>query len=106
VLQSSDPTTITQNVTAADALFDVLRGLAADGRTVLIVTHKLREVMAVSDNVTGAVAVRDGVIVEVGPAGVIAARYEAAEVLDATGCLVLPGLINAQHRVSPPAVPY
>ncbi|MCF2527900.1 ABC transporter ATP-binding protein [Yinghuangia soli] len=41
----------------ADRLLEVVRGLAAAGRTVLLVTHKLHEVMAVSDNVT---VLRDG----------------------------------------------
>ncbi|MFG2498948.1 ABC transporter ATP-binding protein [Streptomyces sp. NPDC048441] len=41
----------------ADALFRVLRSLADDGRTVLLVTHKLREVMEGSDAVT---VLRDG----------------------------------------------
>lgn len=41
----------------ADALFGVLRSLAAEGRTVLLVTHKLREVMEGSDAVT---VLRDG----------------------------------------------
>ncbi|MFK4068942.1 ABC transporter ATP-binding protein [Streptomyces sp. NPDC029674] len=41
----------------ADALFGVLRSLAAEGRTVLLVTHKLREVMEGSDTVT---VLRDG----------------------------------------------
>jgi general nucleoside transport system ATP-binding protein len=40
-----------------DRLFDVLRGLAAEGRTVVLVSHKLHEVLAVSDNVT---VLRDG----------------------------------------------
>jgi len=38
-------------------LFDVLRGLRAAGRTVVIVTHKLGEVLDLSDNVT---VLRDG----------------------------------------------
>ncbi|MEU6126530.1 ABC transporter ATP-binding protein [Streptomyces sp. NPDC047123] len=41
----------------ADALFGVLRSLADEGRTVLLVTHKLREVMEGSDAVT---VLRDG----------------------------------------------
>ncbi len=40
-----------------DALFDVLRRLAADGRTVLFVTHKLHEATAITDRVT---ILRDG----------------------------------------------
>ena len=34
------------------AFFDILRKLQAQGKTVIIITHKLREVKAVSDNVT------------------------------------------------------
>ncbi|MFV0432662.1 MAG: ABC transporter ATP-binding protein [Leucobacter sp.] len=40
-----------------DRLFDVLRALKADGRTIIIITHKLNEVMAISDRVT---VLRDG----------------------------------------------
>jgi general nucleoside transport system ATP-binding protein len=40
-----------------DRLFDVLRGLAAEGRTIIFVSHKLHEVLALSDNVT---VLRDG----------------------------------------------
>ncbi len=36
----------------ADHLFRILRGLAAEGKTIILVTHKLREVMAVTDRVT------------------------------------------------------
>ena len=35
-----------------DSLFEVLRRLRADGRTILFITHKLNEVMALSDRVT------------------------------------------------------
>ncbi|MBK0422669.1 ABC transporter ATP-binding protein [Leucobacter sp. CSA2] len=40
-----------------DRLFDVLRALKADGRTIILITHKLGEVMAISDRVT---VLRDG----------------------------------------------
>ncbi|MBT1018726.1 ABC transporter ATP-binding protein [Canibacter sp. lx-72] len=39
------------------SLFEVLRTLKADGRTIILITHKLSEVMAVSDRVT---VLRDG----------------------------------------------
>lgn len=40
-----------------DRLFDVLRALKADGCTIILITHKMKEVMAVSDRVT---VLRDG----------------------------------------------
>jgi simple sugar transport system ATP-binding protein len=46
-----EPTAVLAPV-EVDELFTVLRSLAAQGRTVVFVTHKLREVMAVSDRVT------------------------------------------------------
>ncbi len=47
----------------------------------------------------GAVAVRGDQIVAVGPREVITARYTAPEVVDATGKVVMPGLINAHTHV-------
>jgi ABC-type uncharacterized transport system ATPase subunit len=47
-----------------DRLFAVLRDLAAAGHTVLLVTHKLHEVAAVSDTVT---VLRDGRVTMTGP---------------------------------------
>jgi ABC-type uncharacterized transport system ATPase subunit len=44
-----------------DGLFNVMRRLTADGRTILFVTHKIHEVMAVTDRVT---VLRDGRVVE------------------------------------------
>jgi len=40
-----------------ERLFEVLRTLKADGRTIILITHKLGEVMAISDRVT---VLRDG----------------------------------------------
>lgn len=40
-----------------ERLFEVLRTLKADGRTIILITHKLNEVMAISDRVT---VLRDG----------------------------------------------
>ncbi|MEU7577557.1 amidohydrolase [Streptomyces sp. NPDC041068] len=48
----------------------------------------------------GAVAVRAGRIVEVGPADRLRTAYEAAEEIDARGCLVLPGLINTHTHLA------
>lgn len=43
-----------------DRLFDVLRKLREDGCTIILITHKMKEVMAVSDRVT---VLRDGRVV-------------------------------------------
>ncbi|MEX1162736.1 MAG: ABC transporter ATP-binding protein [Nitriliruptor sp.] len=44
----------------ADALFATVRAMAADGKAIVFISHKLREVMAVSDRVT---VMRDGAVV-------------------------------------------
>jgi simple sugar transport system ATP-binding protein len=54
-------------------LFDVLRGLREAGRTVVIVTHKLGEVLDLSDNVT---VLRDGRTV----ARLVTAETDGAEI--------------------------
>ena len=43
-----------------EALFDTLRGLRARGTTVLLITHKLKEIMALTDDVT---VMRGGAVV-------------------------------------------
>lgn len=48
----------------------------------------------------GAVAVRAGEIVEVGPADRLRAAHTAAEEIDARGCLVLPGLVNTHAHLA------
>ncbi|MGD9030960.1 MAG: amidohydrolase family protein [Anaerolineae bacterium] len=48
----------------------------------------------------GAVGVTDGTIAVVGPAEDVAASDEAAEVVECTGCVVMPGLING-HTHAP-----
>lgn len=60
-------------------------------------------VLTVDDSGTvlpdGAVAVRDGEIIAVGPADALRAAHPAAEEIDATGCLVLPGLVNTHTQI-------
>lgn len=48
----------------------------------------------------GAVAIRDGAIVAVGPAGEVAERFAAVDTLDAGGCLVMPGLVNTHAHLA------
>jgi simple sugar transport system ATP-binding protein len=70
----------------ADALFETLRGLRGAGRTVVIVTHKLREVLEFSDRIT---VLRDGrsvarlVTAETSPAEV--ARHMVGRDVDIDG---------------------
>ncbi|MFH8533793.1 amidohydrolase [Streptomyces tendae] len=48
----------------------------------------------------GAVAVRDGAILAVGPTEELRARYAAADTLDASGCLVMPGFVNTHTHLA------
>ncbi len=47
----------------------------------------------------GAVAVRGGAIVAVGASDDLAAHYDATEMVDCGGCVLLPGLINAHCHI-------
>lgn len=42
----------------------------------------------------GAVAVREGIIVDVGPTADLRGRYDAQEMIDASGCCVMPGFVD------------
>ncbi|MGI8748093.1 MAG: ABC transporter ATP-binding protein, partial [Deinococcus sp.] len=76
-------------------LFGVMRALKADGRVVLFVTHKLQEVMSVSDRVT---VMRDGRVTE---------RLETAQTSPAaitramTGRDLLPSVRSGSHTLGP-----
>ncbi|WSL11459.1 amidohydrolase [Streptomyces sp. NBC_01288] len=48
----------------------------------------------------GAVAVHEGEIVAVGPTAELTTRFTATESIDASGCLVLPGLINTHTHLA------
>jgi 5-methylthioadenosine/S-adenosylhomocysteine deaminase len=48
----------------------------------------------------GAVAIDDGVILAVGPATEIVAKYPAAEVLDGDNRIVMPGLVNGHSHAA------
>ena len=48
----------------------------------------------------GAVAVREDRIAAVGPASEILARFSTPKVIDASGCVVLPGLVNAHTHAA------
>ncbi|MBN1995779.1 MAG: amidohydrolase family protein [Anaerolineae bacterium] len=48
---------------------------------------------------SGAVAIKDNLIVAVGPANEIASAYQATEIIDCQDCIISPGLINAHTHV-------
>ncbi|NUP19552.1 MAG: ABC transporter ATP-binding protein [Streptomyces sp.] len=77
----------------ADALFAVLKSLASEGRTVILVTHKLREVLEGSDRVT---VLRDGRVV----ARLVTAETSAAEIAAA-----MTGRAVELDRVHAPGTP-
>ena len=76
-----------------DSLFDVLRRLRADGRTIVFITHKLNEVMALSDRVT---VLRRGRVVH----EVVTAETSPAELsLAMTGRAIDPSRRRPEHDV-------
>lgn len=77
----------------ADGLFAVLKSLAAEGRTVVLVTHKLREVLAGSDRVT---VLRDGRV---------AARLVTADTSADEIAAAMTGRAVEWDRVHPPGTP-
>ncbi|WP_439674097.1 ABC transporter ATP-binding protein [Embleya sp. MST-111070] len=77
----------------ADRLLEVIRGLARSGRTVLLVTHKLGEVMAVADRVT---VLRDGRVT---------ARLATAETTPAEIALAMTGRRIDLDRTHPAGTP-
>ena len=66
----------------------------------VVTMNAAREVL-----VGGAVAVAGDVIAAVGSSTELAGRYPEAEVIDATGCVVTPGMVNAhQHLTGDPLI--
>jgi simple sugar transport system ATP-binding protein len=79
-----------------DGLFAVMRRLASDGRTILLVTHKLNEVMAITDRVT---VLRDGRV---------AARMKTSQTTVAEIVRAMTGRnidLTIRRNTSPPGAP-
>ncbi len=77
VLILDEPTAVLTPGEVRD-LFDVLRGLVAEGMTVVLITHKLDEVLAIADRVT--VMRRGAVVAEMERGGLSAADIARAMV--------------------------
>jgi ABC-type uncharacterized transport system ATPase subunit len=77
-----------------DGLFEVMRHLIADGRTIIFVTHKLEEVMAITDRVT---VLREGRVVarmrtrETSPREIVRAMTGRSGALRPTRATIAPG---------------
>ncbi len=68
---------------------------------ILIVNGRVLTLNRANDSYErGAVAIHAGKIVAVGPAGELQGRFKARKVLDADGCVVMPGLINAHTHAA------
>lgn len=65
----------------------------------LLITRGTVLTMAGPNIADGAVAIRDGAIVAVGPAAELSTRFAARQVIDAGGQAVLPGMVNAHTHV-------
>ena len=61
-----DEPTASLSATEVERFHDIVRRLAASGRTVILVSHFLTEVLALADTIT---VLRDGRVVRTGPAG-------------------------------------
>lgn len=66
----------------ADDLFQIMRALAAEGRTIIFITHKLREVFAVAETVT---VMRRGRVVSTGATAATDARTLSTEIVGPVG---------------------
>ncbi len=82
----------------ADQLFVLLRTLREQGRTVILITHKLREVMAVTDRVS--VMRRGAIVAEFATAAT--SPPELAEAM--VGRRVLLRVARTPHRPGPPVL--
>jgi simple sugar transport system ATP-binding protein len=83
-----------------DALFDTVRSLRAQGKTIIIITHKLREVMALSDRLTILRAGRN-------VATLVTAETNPEEIarLMVGRSISLPVLALDAHPIAPSATP-
>ena len=82
----------------ADHLFRILKSLRAQGRTVVLITHKLREIMAVTDQVS---VMRQGAMVAHRPTA-RTSREELAELM--VGRKVLLRVAKGEARPGPVAL--
>ncbi|HXT85813.1 MAG TPA: amidohydrolase family protein, partial [Verrucomicrobiae bacterium] len=76
--------------------------IQSSGRADILITHAIVITMDSTRHIynPGAVAIRGDSIIAVGPQDEIAARFTAARTIDATGEIVMPGLINGHTHAT------
>lgn len=90
ILMDEPTASLTQS--EIDRLLEVVRQLSGQGLSFLFISHKLREVVEIADDVT---VIRDGHIVSTGPAG----EYDAERISE----LMTGGVVDNRRRSTPPA---
>ena len=86
----------------SDSLFEVMRSLAAEGSAIVFVSHKLNEVLSVSDRIT---VLRDGRRVASMRSGDTDRRSLARLMVDRDGTDAEATATSARHTTQPPAHP-
>ena len=83
-----------------------MSGTTADATALLVVGGDVVTMSPSREVVTGAtIAVAGGRVAAIGAAAELRTRFPGAAELDATGCVVIPGLVNAhQHTTADPLV--
>jgi simple sugar transport system ATP-binding protein len=94
VLLLDEPTSVLAP-SEAEALFTTIRSFASDGVAILIITHKLREVMAISDVVT---VMRAGRVVACDPIGDVNPSLLAERMV---GRALDPDFVRVESSVAP-----
>ncbi len=89
VLMDEPTAALTQD--EIDSLLDTIRRLSEQGLTFLFISHKLREVVSIADDVT---VIRDGHIVATGPSS----EYDQARITE----LMTGGVVENVRRAQPP----
>ena len=71
-----------------DELFNTLRSMVAEGKSIIFISHKLQEVMAIADRVT---VLRKGKVTAAGLLASKTTRQELARADGRSGCGFPPG---------------
>src|SRR4051794_9442482 len=75
-----------------DELFRTLRSMAADGRSIVFISHKLGEVLAIADRIT---VMRNGRVTAAGRSPVGATRADLARLMVGRSVLEIPDKVEA-----------